>query len=115
MASVGQPSAHSRQPSLHFAASSWGRPRNPSGSASSGGGKGSVRYPCRTRCMNALSTVASPSQVVSAVREVEALVAEGEIRDRLVAHGHREPHPVVERRVHDLVAPEPPSLIRNRD
>ena len=46
-------------------------------------------------------------EVVSAVREVEALVAEREIGDLLVSQGHRQPGPVVERGVDDLVAREP--------
>ena len=46
---------------------------------------------------------ASPSQIVAAVGEVEALVAEREIGDLLVPHGHREAEPVVERRIDDFV------------
>src|SRR5229473_5124009 len=43
------------------------------------------------------------SQVVTAIREVEALVAEREVGDLLIAQGHRQAGPVVERGVDDLV------------
>ena len=41
---------------------------------------------------------------MSAVGEVETLVADREIRDALAAHGQRQRQPVVEARVLDLVA-----------
>ena len=55
----------------------------------------------------------SPSflQIVPAIGQVEALVALREIRDRLAAHRHREPEPVAERRVEDLVLREPSGRI----
>src|SRR5688572_873829 len=48
----------------------------------------------------------SRSQIVSAVRQVEALVAEREVRDLLIAERHREAGPVVERGIDDLVRRE---------
>ncbi len=45
-------------------------------------------------------------EVVSAVGQVEALVAEREVGDLLVAQRHRQPGPVVERGIDDLVGGE---------
>ena len=53
-----------------------------------------------------------PLQVVPAVREVEALVAEREIGDLAAPHGERQPEPVVERGIDHVVALEAPR--RNR-
>src|ERR1035438_10881951 len=46
------------------------------------------------------------SKIEAAIREVEALIADREIRDRLAAHRQCKADPVVERGVYDLVAPE---------
>ena len=46
------------------------------------------------------------SEIEAAVREVEALVAEREVGDLLAAQRHGQAHPVVERRVDDLVRGE---------
>ncbi len=45
-----------------------------------------------------------PSQIVSAIGQVEAFVAQGEVGDFLVAQGVGQAAPVVERRVDNLVA-----------
>src|SRR5262252_5752074 len=54
------------------------------------------------------------SQVVPAVREIEALVAEREVGDLLVAQRELEAAPVVEGGIDDLVAREAPVPIRDR-
>src|ERR1022692_315287 len=46
------------------------------------------------------------SKIEAAIREVEALIADREIRDRLAAHRQCKADPVVERGVYDLVAPD---------
>ena len=50
----------------------------------------------------------APLQIMAAIGQVEALVAEREIGDRLAAKGQGEAEPVVERRVDDFVVGEPP-------
>ena len=69
----------------------------------------------RARGRRAGASGARRSQVDSAVGEVEALVAERKVRDGLRAHRQREAGPVVERRVHDLVAAEAPGAVGQRD
>src|SRR5947207_5250555 len=46
------------------------------------------------------------SEVVAAVREIETLVAQGEVGDLLVAHRQGDAEPVVEGGIDDLVAGE---------
>src|SRR6266498_4322621 len=55
------------------------------------------------------------SKVMSAVRKVEALIAERKIGDLAAAQRERETHPVVERRVGDLVAREAPGFVGEGD
>src|SRR5665647_1812552 len=57
----------------------------------------------------------SPSQVVAAIGEVEALVAQREIRDLAAPHREGDPQPVVEGRIGDLVAREAAGRVRHRD
>src|SRR5204863_428562 len=54
-------------------------------------------------------------EVMPAVRQVEALVAERKVGDLLIAQGHGEPHPVVEGGIDDLVAREMSLVVRRRD
>src|SRR5437868_3415914 len=104
MAPVGHASAHSRQPSGHLAASITGRPRKRSGSVGSWAGYAMVRCPCFKRARATCSI--GHSQIMSAVGQVEALVAEREVGNRLVAQGDRQAEPVMEGRIDDLVALE---------
>src|SRR6266581_993053 len=113
-APVGQVSTQERHPSGHFAGSRTGRPRNLSGIGGTLEGYRRVRLPWRSRSRNAFS-MASASQVVPAVREIEALVAEREVGDRLQPHRIRERRPVVEGRIDDLVAGEASALVGRRD
>ena len=46
------------------------------------------------------------SQVVAAIRQIEALVAKRKIGNLLVSQRHRQPGPVVKRRIDDLVSCE---------
>src|SRR5213593_923914 len=48
---------------------------------------------------------------MATVRQVEALVAERKVRDLLPAERDREAHPVVEGRIHDLVARQAPATV----
>src|SRR6516164_4424147 len=81
-----------------------------------------VRWPCFRRARETCNIIASlqaaaviraysglqaTSQIMAAVRQIEALVAEVEIRYLLVAQGQGQSAPVVERGVHDLVACKP--------
>ena len=54
----------------------------------------------------------SSLEVVTAVRQVEALVAQREVRDLLISQRQRQTHPVVEGGIDDLVAGETPLAIR---
>src|SRR5262245_16164416 len=58
-----------------------------------------------------ISIIVRLSQVEARVGEVEALVAQGEIRDLLLAQRERESEPVVEGRIDRLVATETPARI----
>src|SRR5881396_2486383 len=51
------------------------------------------------------------SEVMATVRQVEALVAERKVGDLLPAERDREAHPVVEGRIHDLVARQAPATV----
>src|SRR3990172_7911455 len=122
IARVGQASAHAAQPSGHLEASIRGRPRNRSGSDGGGpSGYARVRYPCRRRARitgiieRLLADADRESQVVPAVGEVEALVAQGEVGDLLTPQGVGQAGPVVEGGIHDLVAFEAAGSIRDRD
>src|SRR4030095_5782958 len=77
-----------------------------------GGASGNaiVRMPCWSRACRIFSMLCS-SEVEAAVREIEALVAERTVGDLLAAHREREPAPVVERRIHDLVSGNAPRLV----
>src|SRR5712692_1724412 len=101
MAPVGQASAQARQPSAQRDGSSTGSPRKRSGSPGGSSGNADVRCPCCTRASRIFSM--RTSQVVAAVGEVEALVAEREVRDLLVAQRHLQTDPVVKRRIDNLV------------
>ena len=48
------------------------------------------------------------------IGQIEAFVADRKIRDPVLADGHGQPEPVVERRVLDLVPPETPVAVRDR-
>ena len=52
------------------------------------------------------------SQIMSAIREVEAFVAEWEIGDLLAAQRIGEPEPVVKGRINNLVTRKPPPIVR---
>src|SRR5512138_2317911 len=65
-----------------------------------------VRCPWWTRARIARIMRNAPSQVEPAVGKVEALVAQGEVGDLLVAERHGEPLPVVEGGVGHLVPGE---------
>src|ERR1035441_7570785 len=115
MASVGQTSAHDRHPSGHFAGSSAGSPRNRSGiGGGAPAGYAIVRWPWCARARSAFN-MGSLSQVVAAIGQVEALVAERKIRDLAIPQRERESEPVVERRVDDLVAGKASGRVRHRD
>src|SRR6266853_418750 len=116
MAWVGQASLQARHPSSHRDASRAGRPRKRSGSSTASSGTRIVRRPCWIRAFNIRNTMPSHDsylEVVTRVREIEALVAERKIGDLPVAHDHREREPVVERRVDDLVPGEMARIIRD--
>ena len=131
MASVGQASAHARQPSRHLGRSMTGSPRKRSGSVGAWAGYAIVRCPCFRRqgrraafvLQVAAAVLVARSrgerrrtlQVVAAVRQVEALVAQRKVGNLLVAQRHRQAGPVVERRIDDLVAGEPPLGVGQRD
>src|SRR5260370_22446848 len=104
MAPVGQASTQARQPSAQREGSSTGSPRKRSGSVGGSPGNADVRCPCCTRASRTFSM--PTSQVVPAVGEVEALVAEREVGDLLVAQRQREAGPVVEGGIDDLVGRE---------
>src|ERR1051326_2544171 len=55
------------------------------------------------------------SEIVARVGKVEALVAEGKVRDLVAAHGEGERVPVAERGIGDLVAPYAPPVIGDGD
>ena len=55
------------------------------------------------------------SQIMAAIGKVEALIAQREVGDLLVAHRHCQPHPVMEGRIDDFVATEFPLFIGDRD
>src|SRR5664279_3745651 len=113
IASVGQTSAHARHPSGHFAGSRMGAPRYRSGiGGGSPAGYAIVRCPWCARASSAFS-MKSPSQVVAAIGEVEALVAQREIRDLAAPHREGDPQPVVEGRIGDLVAREAAGRVRD--
>src|SRR5450830_69326 len=115
IAPVGQTSAHARHPSGHFAGSRMGAPRYRSGiGGGSPAGYAIVRCPWCARASSAFS-MKSPSQVVAAIGEVEALVAQREIRDLAAPHREGDPQPVVEGRIGDLVAREAAGRVRHRD
>ena len=40
---------------------------------------------------------------MTAIRKIEALVAQREVRDLLIAHSYRETHPIVKRGIDDFV------------
>src|SRR5512133_2098081 len=109
---TGQALAQSWQPLWHFSRSMTGAPRNRSGRTGGFAGYFAVRWPCRALARSTFSIAAS--QVVSAVGEVEALVAEREVGDLLAAERQREPGPVVERGVHHLVAAQLPGGVGDR-
>src|SRR5579859_4918403 len=113
-ASVGHASTQSRHPSGHFFVSRTGPPRKRSGSVGGELGYATVRCPCWKRARTSFS-MGRLSEIVSAVREIEALVAEWKIGNLLVSEGHGEPRPVVHRRVHDLVGRESAVVARHRD
>src|SRR5579875_2900679 len=121
MASVGQTSAQRRQPSGQRLESTTGRPRKRSGNAGGWFGKPIVRCFCWARASrtfsmvfyssNATGVTATPvkgngSQIMAAIRQIEALVAQREIGNLLVAQRHGQTWPVVKRRVHDFVTRE---------
>src|SRR5437773_4421117 len=105
MASVGHASAQARHPSGHLEESTTGKPRNRSGSVGTWDGYGIVRKPCFRRASETWS-ILSLLKVVSAVRQIETLVTEWEVGYLLVAQRHCQTEPVMEGRVHDLVAGE---------
>src|SRR5258708_21074112 len=108
IAPVGQASTQALQPAAQREASSTGSPRNRSGIDGSESGNAEVRCPCCARARNTFSM--RTSQVVTAVREIEALVAERKVGDLLVAQRHLHGEPVVERRIDDLVRREAAAL-----
>src|SRR6476646_2903299 len=87
IASVGQASAHISQPSGHFVRSTIGSPRKRSGICGEPLGYAMVRYPCRMRSRMMLCMMPPELQIVTAIGEIEALVAQREIGDGLVAQG----------------------------
>src|SRR5262249_2546536 len=113
-APVGHASMHASHPSGHLVGSTTGNPRKRSGSAGGEFGNATVRCPCCKRATKALST-GHLSEVMAAVGEVEALVAEREVRDLLSAQRDRESHPVVKRGIDHLVARQAPARIGDRD
>src|SRR4030095_16726903 len=113
-ACVGHASTHARQPSGQRVASSAGAPRKRSGNSGAASGNAIVRVPCRTRVCRIFHIVRRSLlllEIEATVREVEALVAERKVGDRLAAQRDREPDPVVERRIDDLVAGDRAGLI----
>lgn len=52
-------------------------------------------------------------QIVSAVGQIEALVAQGKIRDLFPAQGYGQPHPVMKGWINDLVGPEGSVFVGN--
>src|SRR6266446_2523948 len=104
IAPVGHASTQALQPSEQREGSSTGSPRKRSGIAGGESGNAEVRCPCCARARNTFNM--RTSQVVTAVREIEALVAEWKVGDLLVAQRHLQTSPVVKGRIDDLVARE---------
>ena len=95
-------SAQARHPARHFArARSTGRPRNRSGSSVCRRKMVSVRMPL-TAAEPSEDELFARSEVVARVGEIQALVAEREVRDLVAAQRRRHADPVVEGRIHDL-------------
>ena len=88
-----------------------GRPRNSAGSDGSSrrdiGRAVSLAGARQQRLEHQPIRQVTPLQIVAAIGQVEALVAEREVRDRLVPHRDRQREPVAERRIDDLVVREP--------
>src|SRR3990172_6122072 len=92
-------------PSLNFVWSITGKPRKRSGRTGASAGNGKVLWPCFQRWISDRSIIKF-SEIVSAVGQVEALVAKGKIRDLLPAQRQGEPAPVMERGIDYLVQGE---------
>ena len=54
-------------------------------------------------------------QIVSAIGEIETFVAEGKVRDLLIAQRHSQAHPIVKRGIDDLIERKAALGIRPRD
>ena len=96
MASVGHASMQRRQSEEQSDRLNCGRPRNLSGRAGSLSGKGNGALFLTDIAPHSTLSMVHPQKIVSAIRQVKALVAEREIGNLLASQRDRQSEPVVE-------------------